>query len=494
MHTDLQYDKEVFQTILRASKKLSDHVGSTMGPAGSNAIIRKSGYETLVTQDGVTVARAMVLQDPAENAVIDIIKGAASLLEQEVGDGTTTVTVLTHAILEEANKLFIMGHTKQEIIRSIDSLVPGVLQAITNATIKTTHDNLVQVATISGKEESIGKIVADVIWDLGSTATVITEESATGEDKVDTVSGYEIPFGWISHYMAPDREVVKGDPLVVVCDMNIMDKRDILPVLSVINANQNKQLVLFARQISGDALSLLVLNKIKGVIDAVAIEVTDGEMTASDILRDIATITGAQVLGRSNGKPVDGFTIEDAGTTAMALIGRDKSTLTGFGGEKEVITKYIQTLKDAKTKDKSERASLDARIASLESKVATIYVGGATASERQERLFRFDDAVGAAKTALKDGIVEGAGSVFSQFAYDYAGKDLSALTNALRAPQDTIHRNMGKSTPFDSYTSYAGVYDPSGTLKACLQTAVATAKLLINAGSLITEVKDEAKI
>lgn len=490
MHTDLQYDKEVFQTILRASKKLSDHVGSTMGPSGSNVIIRKSGYETLVTQDGVTVARAMTLEDTAENAVIDIIKGAASLLEQEVGDGTTTVTVLTNAILEEANKLLIMGWSRQEIIRSIDALVPDVLQAIEKAKLDTTKDNLIKVATISGKEEPIGTTVADVIWDLGSTATVMTEESATGEDRVDTVSGYEAPFGWVSHYMAPDREVSKNDPFVVVCDMNIMDKRDILPILSAINQSQNKQLVLFARQISGDALSLLVINKIKGVVDSVAIEITDGEMMASDILRDIATVVGAQVLGRSNGKPVDSFTLEDAGNVATAIIGKDKSTLVGFGGEADVITKYVHTLKDAKTKDKTERKALDTRIASLESKVATIYVGGATASERQERLFRFDDAIGAAKTAMKDGIVEGAGSVFKTFADTYSSNTLSALTNALRAPQDRILSN-GAEYMYDYAT--AGVYDPAGTLKACLQTAVATAKLLINANSIITEVKDEAK-
>ena len=487
MHTDLQYDKEVFQTILRASKKLSDHVGSTMGPAGSNAIIRKSGYETLVTQDGVTVARAMTLEDTAENAVIDIIKSAASLLEQEVGDGTTTVTVLTHAILEEANKLFIMGWTKQEIIRSIDNLVPAVLQVINESVIATTKDKLTQVATISGKEESIGQVVADTIWQLGSTATVMTEESATGEDKVETVSGYEIPFGWVSHYMAPERETTKNDPWVVVCDMNIRDKQDILPILSAINQSKNKQLVLFARQISGDALSLLVINKIKGVVDAVAIEITDGEISSSDVLQDVAKVVGADVLGRSNGKPVDGFTLQSAGTTATAIIGRDKSTLVGFGGN---IAEYIQTLKDAKTKDKIERKGLDTRIASLESKVATIYVGGNTPGERQERLFRFDDAIGAAKTALKDGIVEGAGSVFKTFADNYAGKDLSALTNALRAPQERILSN-GAEYMFDYAT--AGVYDPAGTLKACLLTAVSTAKLLINGGSIITEVKDEVK-
>lgn len=487
MHTDLQYDKEVFQTILKASKKLSDHVGATMGPAGANAIIRKSGFETLVTQDGVTVARAIKLADPAEDSVVDIIRGAASLLEQEVGDGTTTVTVLTHAILEEANKLFIMGWTKQEIIRSIDSLVPDVLQAIDNAKLDTTHENLIKVATISGKEASIGQTVADTIWELGSTATVMTEESATGEDKVETVNGYEVGFGWVSHYMAPEREVTKGDPLVVVCDMNIRDKQDILPILSAVNKAQ-RPLVLFARQISGDALSLLVINKIKNVVDSVAIEIVDGELAAGDILQDIARVVGAEVLGRSNGKPVDSFTLDNAGTVSTAIIGKDKSTLVGFGGVQEDISGYIQVLKDAKTKDKLERKALDTRIASLEAKVATIYVGGATASERQERLFRFDDAIGAAKTALKDGIVEGAGSVFKRFADTYTGKDLSALTNALRAPQERILSN-GAEYLFD-YTT-AGVYDPAGTLKACLQTAVSTAKLLINGGSIITEVKDD---
>ena len=489
MHTDLQYDNEVFQTILRASKKLSDHVGSTMGPAGGNVIIRKSGFETLVTQDGVTVARAMKLEDPAEDSVIDIIRGAAALLEQEVGDGTTTVTVLTNAILEEANKLLYKGWTKQEIVQSIDMLVPHVISAVDKAKLDTTHDNLIKVATISGKEESIGKIVADVIWELGASATVMTEESATGEDKVEMVSGYEIPFGWVSHYMAPDRETTKSDPLVVVCDMNIRDKQDILPILSVANKAQ-RPLVLFARQISGDALSLLVINKIKNVVDAVAIELADGEITAYDFLQDVAKVVGAQVLGRSNGKPVDAFTLADAGTVTTAIIGKDKSTLVGFGAPAEDIASYVQVLKDAKTKDKLERINLYIRIASLESKVATIYVGGNTPSERQERLFRFDDAVGAAKTAVKDGIVEGAGSVFKAFADTYTGNDSSALTNALRAPHGRILSNGADDT--NDYAT-AGVYDPAGTLKACLQTAVATAKLLINSVSLITEVKDETK-
>ena len=380
-----------------------------------------------------------------------------------------------------------MGWTKQEIIRSIDKLVPEVLEAVDRETQETDKVSLIQASTVSGKEPMIGQIVADTIWELGSTATVMTEESATGEDKVETVSGYEIPFGWVSHYMAPERETTKSDPLVVVCDMNIRDKQDIFPVLSVVNKAQ-RPLVLFARQISGDALSLLVINKIKNVVDSVAIEIVDGELSAGDILQDIAKVVGAEVLGRSNGKPVDSFSLDSAGTVSTAIIGKDKSTLVGFGGVQEDVASYIQVLKDAKTKDKLERKALDTRIASLEAKVATIYVGGATASERQERLFRFDDAIGAAKTALKDGIVEGAGSVFKRFADTYTGKDLSALTNALRAPQKRILDN-GAEYMFD-YTT-VGVYDPAGTLKSCLQVAVSTAKLLINGGSIITEVKDE---
>lgn len=493
MHKKLYFDKEVLSKTLTASSTLAKHVGATMGPTGRNVLIKNIGYPTTVTQDGVTVARSIVLKDEAENSVADVIKLAAIQLEELVGDGTTTVTVLIDAILQEANKLMVVGFTPDEIVNGMEAYSQKVAAFIEENKIEVDLEKLIRVASISAKNEAIGKLVAETVYSLGATATVTTQESATGTDSVDTLAGFEIPFGWISHYMAPTREVSMENPHVIVCDMPLRDKQDVLPILKALNEDKNKSAVIFARQIGGEALSMLVINKLKKVVDVVAIEISDRQIPASDIFQDLSITTGAKIISRSNGKPVDSFQIEDAGAIDNVIVGKEQTTLIGYRVPEEDVNIYVQTLKEIKTKNKLEEQTLKQRAAQIESKVANIHVGGRTPSEIQERMFRVDDAIGAAKTALNSGIVLGGGWVFDRVSTVHEPSMTErALAVALRAPQARLAAN-GATDLSSTYLNENGVYDPLGTLTECLQTAVSTAKVLLLAGSMIMESDDEDK-
>lgn len=486
MHKKLYYGAETFEKILSASNKLAKHVGSTMGPSGKNVIIKDTGYPTVVTQDGVTVARSIYLEDQAEDSVKEIIKQAAVQLEEKVGDGTTTVTVLINELLEYAKTSGIP--TKEFIGMLEDELQDLISYVKKSAKTKITKKELIQTATVSAKDETIGKLVAGVVWELGAKATISVEESPADKDSVDTVAGYELPYGWVSHYMAPGREVIMESPHVVVCDMNLRDKQDILPILQAVNASDNKKVVVFARQIGGDALSLMVINKLKSVVDIVAVEIEDGAVPASDMFEDISVATGANIISRQ-GRHVDTFSLKDAGSTAKAIILRDSSTLVQYGGAKEDIDAYVDALAKTKTKTDFEKNMISKRIAAIQSKVATIRIGGKTASEIQERVFRAEDAIGAAKTALQSGIVVGGGAVYQ----DYAIGSIAPLASTVGKLRDRIIANGAPESTVEDLIG-AGVFDPLGTVIECLNTAVSTVVLLLNTDSLIVEEKeDEAK-
>ena len=521
------YDAEAREKVLSGAKQLYDAVKVTFGPKGKNVIIEKSYGSPVITHDGVTVAEAVELPNKDESlgeAVgAKLIKTAAQKLNKVAGDGTTTVTVLTYNILNEANKLIAAGINPMELRRGIEKAGMEIVSGIEKVTEKIEGDSkkVAEVATISAGDAEIGKLIAEVISKIGKDGVVTVEAGQGLEMEEEIVEGFSYDKGYSSPFFVTDvnrQEAVFEKPLVLITDRKISAASDILPLLEKCAQTGRKDLVIIAEEVEGEALSLLVLNKLKGVFNSLVLKAPSFGDRRKEIMEDIAILTDATVVSSDKGLKLEEVGLEVLGSAAKIIATKDETTIIkGSGDQKAVKTRIELIGKQAEmAKSDYEREEFEKRAAALSGKVAVIKVGGATETEIEEKKYRVDDAVAATKAALAEGIVAGGGvtlvNLASKLSSDEAGAKI--VKNALMTPFVHIMENAGLNaqallmeveksgkigfginvmSPEKGLVDLkkSGVIDPAKVTKEAVKNATSIAATAITMGALICEIPEE---
>lgn len=526
MAKKIYYEAEAREKVLSGAKQLYDAVKVTFGPKGKNVIIEKEYGAPVITHDGVTVAEAVELPSKDETlgeAVgAKLIKTAAQKLNKVAGDGTTTVTVLTYNILNEANKLIAAGINPMELRRGIEKAGAEVISKIDKVSEKIEGDSskVAEVATISAGDAEIGKLIAEVISKIGKDGVVTVEAGQGLEMEQEIVEGFSYDKGYASPFFITDanrQEAVFEKPLVLITEKKITAANDILPLLEQVAQSGKKDLVIIAEEVSGEALSLLVLNKLKGVFNSLVLKAPAFGDRRKEIMEDIAILTDATVVSEDKGMKLEETGIEVLGSAAKVIATKDETTIIKGAGDKKAIEDRIKLIHTFAENAKSdyEREEFEKRAAALSGKVAVIKVGGATETEIDEKKYRVDDAVAATKAALAEGIVTGGGVTLINAAAELDESDAATriVKNALEAPFVHIVENAGLNSqallaevksakpgmginvmsPEKGLVDLkkSGVIDPAKVTKEAVKNATSIAATAITMGALICEIPEE---
>ena len=520
------YAGEARDKVLSGAKQLYDTVKVTFGPKGQNVVIEKSYGNPTITHDGVTVAEAVDLGSTEANLGEQIgaklIKSAAQKLNKVAGDGTTTVTVLTYNILNEANKLIAAGVNPMELRKGIEQAGHEIVQKINQTAEKIAGDDkkVAEVATISAGDPEIGKLIADVISKIGKDGIVTVEAGQGLEMEQEIVEGFSYDKGYSSPFFVTDvnrQEAIFDKPLIFLTDKKISSSSEILPVLEKVAQSGHKDLVIIAEEVSGEALSLLVLNKLKGVFNSLVLKAPAFGDRRKEILEDIAVLTGATVISEDKGMKLEDAEISALGSAKKIIATKDNSTIISGAGKQSAVSDRIELIKSQANLATSDydREQYEKRAAALSGKVAVIKVGGATETEIDEKKYRVDDAVAATKAALEEGIVTGGGVTLVNLADQLEEKDAGAkiVKNALKTPLLHILENAGlnaqallaaveNAKPGQGINvmepekglqdlKKAGVIDPARVTREAVQNAISIAATAITMGALIVEIPEK---
>lgn len=526
------YDADARQRVLAGAEILYNAVKTTMGPKGRNVVISKSYGAPTVTHDGVTVAKGVDLGDVDDETLgykvgAELIKQAASKMNDVAGDGTTTVTVLTYHILSEANKLIAAGHNPMQLRKGLEAASQDVINQLTTMAepIEGKKSRVAEVATISAGDAEIGNLIAEVIEKVGKDGVVTVEEGQGMQLESEVVEGFTFDRGFVSPYMVTDTarmEAVYDKPAVVITDKKISSVQEFLPLLEKIAQSGKKDLVLIAEDVEGEAMGTLILNRLKGVFNTLAIKAPAFGDRRKDILNDIAILTGATVITEDRGMSFDNVDLDVVGTARRIIANKDETTIIEGGGLPAEVTariKQINTQADAATSE-YDKENLDKRRAALSGKVAVIKVGGATETEINEKKDRVDDAVHAVKAALSEGIVAGGGitliNLSSTITTNVADEDAitagkQLLVKALEQPFRILLTNAalnadewlpqvkngkpGQGVNVNDPAKLtdlkaAGVVDPARVTKEAIQNAVSVAGTAMTMGALVVDVPE----
>ncbi len=446
------YDEDARRRVLGGARILYEAVKTTMGPKGRNVIISKTYGSPTVTHDGVTVAKGVEIADVDDETLgykvgAELIKQAASKMNDVAGDGTTTVTVLTYHILNEANKLIAAGHNPMLLRKGLEAAATDVLKKLNGMaeSIEGKKSRIAEVATISAGDAEIGALIADVMDKIGKSGVVTVEEGQGLHLEHEVVEGFTFSRGFVSPYMVTDStrmQAVYDKPAIVITDKKLSNIQEFLPILEKLAAKGEKNLILIAEDVEGEALGALILNKLKGVFNAVAVKAPEFGDRRKEVLNDIAILTGATVVTEDLGMTFDTVGLEVVGRARKVIVGKDSTTIIeGAGSAADVKSriKHILAQVDSKKPDTHyANEPLVKRAASLGGKVAVIKVGGATETEIEEKKFRVDDAVAAVKAALDEGIVAGGGVTMVNLA------DLIVQDEKLIVGVDNVAYSNGK--------------------------------------------------
>ena len=526
------YDDDARRRVLAGAEILYNAVKTTMGPKGRNVVISKSYGAPTVTHDGVTVAKGVEIGDVDDETLgykvgAELIKQAASKMNDVAGDGTTTVTVLTYHILSEANKLIAAGHNPMLLRKGLEAAANDVVAALGKMAedIQGRKSRVAEVATISAGDSEIGSLIADVIDKVGKDGVVTVEEGQGLELESEVVEGFTFDSGFVSPYMVTDTarmEAVYDKPAILITDKKISSVQEFLPVLEKLAQSGKKDLVIIAEDVEGEALGTLILNRLKGVFNTVAIKAPSFGDRRKDILQDIAILTGAEVITEDRGMTFENVELDVIGSARKVIVSKDETTIIEGAGSSSEINARLKQLDAQAVASTSEydRGNLEKRRASLSGKVAVIKVGGASETEIEEKKFRVDDAVAAVKAALLDGIVPGGGVTLINLASAItvnnkddtsvaAGK--AVLKNALEQPFRIILGNAGfnadewlpqvkaaKSGHGVDVTKpgklvdlkASGVVDPARVTREAIQSAASIAGTSMTMGALVVEVPE----
>ena len=525
------YDDDARTRVLGGAKVLYDAVKTTMGPKGRNVMIQKSYGAPTISHDGVTVAEGVDLPEVDDETLgykvgAELIKQAASKMNKVAGDGTTTVTVLTYNILSEANRLIAAGHNPMELRRGVEDAAADVLQALEKLAEPVTgkKTRVAEVAAISAGDASIGKLIAEVIEKVGANGVVTVEAGQGLKMESEVVEGFTFDRGYSSALMITDTNRLEADyknPAIVITDKKISSVSEISPLIERIAQSGKKDLVLIAEDVEGEALAMLVLNKLRGAFNTVAIKAPAFGDQRREILQDIAVLTGATVISDDLGLTFENADIGVLGSARKVIVSKDATTIIeGVGSAADVKHRVTQIHKQAAhTGSEYEKEQYENRAAALEGKVAVIKVGGATETEIEEKKYRVDDAVAATKAALAEGIVAGGGVTLVNLSdaikvdgADSASAGKSIVKQALLQPFRQLMINAGLNAEallaqvqsakagqgvdvmnpgklVDLKT--VGVVDPVAVTRQAIQNAVSIAATAMTMGALVVDIPRE---
>lgn len=526
------YDDDARRRVLGGAKALYDAVKVTMGPKGRNVVISKSYGAPTVTHDGVTVAKNVDLPEEDDETLgykvgADLIKQAANKMNDVAGDGTTTVTVLTYNILNEANRLIAAGHNPMELRRGVEQAGAEVLSTLATLAedIGSNKARVAEVATISAGDAEIGKLIADVIGKVGKDGVVTVEEGQGLSLESEVVEGFTMDRGFVSAYMVTDTtrmEAVVNKPAIVITDKKISSVQEFLPVLEKLAQAGKKDLILIAEDVEGEALGTLILNKLKGVFNTVAIKAPSFGDRRKDVLHDLAVLTGATVISEERGITFEEADLSMVGSARKVIVTKDATTIIeGAGSVADVDERVKQIHAQAEAASSEyDKENFEKRAAALSGKVAVIKVGGATETEIEEKKYRVDDAVAATKAALAEGIVPGGGVTPVDLSKtitvegtdsETAGRQLlkSALVQPFRQlmsnagvnpdeklPQVLASKKGGQGFNVNNADALvdmkkAGVVDPARVTKEAIQNAVSIAATAMTMGALVVDLPEK---
>uniref|UniRef100_A0A7V3KPS0 Chaperonin GroEL n=1 Tax=candidate division WOR-3 bacterium TaxID=2052148 RepID=A0A7V3KPS0_UNCW3 len=524
---EIIFEEEGRRALLRGVEKLAKAVKVTLGPAGRNVILEKKFGSPTITKDGVTVAKEIELPDPFENLGAQLVREVASKTSDVAGDGTTTATILAEAIFRNGLKYIASGANAIEIKRGIDTAVEKVVEELKKMSREVQgRKEISEVASISANNDrEIGEKIAEAMDKVGKDGVITVEEAKGIETYVEIVEGMQFDRGYISPYFVtnPEKmECVLEEPYILIYDKKISSIRDILPILEKV-AQQGKPILVIAEDVEGEALATLVVNKLRGVLQACAVKAPGYGDRRKAMLEDIAILTGGRVISEEAGMKLESAQLSDLGRAKRVVVDKDNTTIVEGYGSKENIKARIAQIKAQieETKSDYDREKLQERLAKLAGGVAVIYVGAATETEMKEKKARIEDALHATKAAVEEGIVPGGG-----VAYIRAKKALENLKlegdkqfgveivkQALVEPLKQIAENAGyngaviaekveqlpETHGFDALTGEfkdmieAGIIDPTKVERIALQNAASVAGLLLTTEALVTEIKEKKK-
>ena len=526
MAKEIKYGVEARKALEAGVNKLADSVRVTIGPKGRNVVLDKSFGAPLITNDGVTIAKEIELEDPFENMGAQLLKEVATKTNDVAGDGTTTATVLAQAMVNEGMKNLAAGANPIVLRKGMKKATDEAVKAIAEMSEPiSSKDQIARVAAISAASDEVGEMVADAMEKVTNDGVITIEESKTMKTELDLVEGMQFDRGYISAYMCTDMEKMEAtldDPYILITDKKIANINDILPLLEQI-VKTGAELLIIAEDIEGEALTTLIVNKLRGTFSVVGVKAPGYGDRRKEMLKDIAILTGGTVISDELGLDLKDATMEQLGRAKSVKVQKENTIIVDGLGDKKAIADRVAQIKGQieETKSDFDREKLQERLAKLAGGVAVIRVGAATETEMKEAKLRMEDALAATKAAVEEGIIAGGGS-----AYVHAAEKVAALVNgmegdektggkiilkALEAPLFHIVSNAGlegavivnkvKELPvgqgFDAYNEEfvdmikAGILDPAKVTRSALQNATSVASTLLTTESVVANIKEE---
>jgi chaperonin GroEL len=536
MAKDIKYDEEARQAVKIGIDKVADAVKITLGPKGRNAILDKGYGAPTITNDGVTIAKEIELENKFENIGAELIKEVASKTNDVAGDGTTTSTVLTQAIIREGLKYVAMGVNPVGIRHGIETAGKEVVKELkANAKKIESKEEIAQVARISAEDPEVGNVIAEVMEKVGKDGVITVEESQTFGLSSDVVEGMQFDKGYISPYMITDTEKMKAefeDPYILITDKKISSLSEILPVLEKITQTGKKDIIIIAEEVEGEALATLVINKLRGTFNALAIKAPGFGDRRKEMLDDIAVVTGGKVITEDLGIKLENATLDMLGSARKIIATKDNTTIVDGKGDKQNIEKRIsQIRKEIEASDSDfDKEKSQERLAKLSGGVAVLKVGAATESELIYKKHKVEDALAATKAAIEEGIVAGGGTALVKAGITVKNKDIKipsqdmadefdagfkVLLRALEEPLRQIVQNAGKEEGAvianlirnktelknNGYNAIAnkpvddmikeGIIDPVKVTRSALENAISVSAMLLTTEVAVTDLPEK---
>ena len=526
MAKEIKYGAEARAALEAGVNQLADTVRVTLGPKGRNVVLDKSFGAPLITNDGVTIAKEIELEDPFENMGAQIIKEVASKTNDVAGDGTTTATVLAQAMVHEGMKNLAAGANPIILRKGMKKATDKAVETIAKMSSKVKDkDQIAKVAAISASDEEVGKMVADAMEKVSNDGVITIEESKTMKTELDLVEGMQFDRGYVSAYMATDMDKMEAnldDPYILITDKKISNIQEILPVLEQI-VQSGARLLIVAEDIEGEALTTLIVNKLRGTFNVVGVKAPGYGDRRKEMLKDLAILTGGQVISEELGMELKDTTLDQLGRAKSVKVQKENTVIVDGCGDKQAIADRVAQIKAQieETTSDFDREKLQERLAKLAGGVAVIRVGAATETEMKEAKLRMEDALAATRAAVEEGIIAGGGSAYIHCAKEVAKivADLdgdektgaNVVLKALEAPLLRIAANAGlegaviinkvyESEPGIGFDALAeeyvdmvehGILDPAKVTRSALQNATSVASTLLTTESVVANIKEE---
>ena len=526
MAKEIKYGAEARRALEAGVNQLADTVRVTIGPKGRNVVLDKSFGAPLITNDGVTIAKEIELEDRFENMGAQLIKEVASKTNDVAGDGTTTATVLAQAMVHEGMKNLEAGANPIILRKGMKKATDVAVEAIAKMSSKVKDkDQIAKVAAISAGDAEVGQMVADAMEKVSNDGVITIEESKTMKTELDLVEGMQFDRGYVSAYMATDMDKMEAnldDPYILITDKKISNIQEILPLLEQI-VQAGARLLIIAEDIEGEALTTLIVNKLRGTFNVVAVKAPGYGDRRKEMLKDIATLTGGQVISEELGMELKDTTMDQLGRAKSVKVAKENTVIVDGMGDKEAIANRVAQIRAQieETKSDFDREKLQERLAKLAGGVAVVRVGAATETEMKEAKLRMEDALAATRAAVEEGIIAGGGSAYihaskevAKLAADLEGDEKTGaniILKALEAPLFRIAANAGlegaviinkvrESEPGvgfdalnDKYVNMVdeGILDPAKVTRSALQNATSVASTLLTTESVVANIKED---